>query len=441
MSEQKSQIFWGHSRSIPGLITGSGVGHAISPKLPEIQKIRRSHKRDCETIHGNMIPESISYASMEFAFWVSVAGVFYAYFGYPLVLWLLAIARRPDRTALPGTTEYSPSLSLVIPAHNEGDVIRRKIENSLSLKVPGEYQVVVISDGSTDDTASIAGSFADEYCITFIDIPERKGKANALNIGVQNATGEIVVFSDASIILDRNALIEVAKPFDDPNIGCVSGEDKIDGGGGEGLYGKYELLLRRLESASGSIVGASGSFYAQRRGLVTEFPEGVAPDFLSVLKTIEQGYRAVTCPLAIGYMTSVVETREEFRRKVRTVIRGMTALFNNKRLLNPFRFPLTSFFLLSHKLMRWLVPFLLIVAFVTNLFLIGYSVYPLFLSIQCVPYLLSGMGFVAPALASRYMIVRIPLFFSISNAAILIAWVQYLLGVRQEIWGPSKRAT
>ena len=161
----------------------------------------------------------------------------YAYFGYPVVLialGLLVRARKKDRFA----DDSLPSLSIIIPAHNEAEVIGAKLENMLALPYGGDVEVIVVSDGSTDNTEKIVLSKSNDDRLVYIALSDRKGKANALNQGVGRATGEIVVFSDASIILDEQALIEIVQPFSDPEVGCVSGEDKIAGSDGEGLYGR-----------------------------------------------------------------------------------------------------------------------------------------------------------------------------------------------------------
>lgn len=390
-----------------------------------------------------MIPESVFWGPMEIAFFTSVVAVAYAYVGYPLVLVLLGFAKRPRGQSArePFSPEMAPSVSLLIPAHNEEDVIGRKLENSLSLYYPGELEVIVVSDGSTDETPQVVGQHCDDRRLKLVDLPERKGKANALNTAVELAKGEIVVFSDASIFLEEQALWEILQAFVDPEIGCVSGEDRIEGGGGEGLYGRYELFLRRQESRLGSIVGASGSFYAQRKTLVTQFPEGVAPDFLSVLVTVRSGYRAVSTSTAIGYMTSVADSRNEFRRKVRTVIRGLTALFQNKTLLNPFSYPVFSLFLLSHKLMRWFVPFFLLGAMVSSMFLLQHALYSAFFVAQCLFYSVGILAYFNVGFLARSSLGKIACFFTASNVAIMIAWTLYLRGVRQEIWSPSKRTS
>ncbi len=270
-------------------------------------------------------------------------------------------------------------------------------------------------------------------------MPERGGKARALNHGLKHATGEVVCFSDASIVLDRDALATLVANFRDPAIGCASGEDVIAGGGGEGLYGRYELALRRLESKVHSIVGASGSFYAQRRSLCGEFPEGMAPDFLSVLNTVEQGYRAISDSGARGSMTSLSSSQAEFQRKVRTILRGISTLFLKWRLLNPLRFGVFALELISHKLMRWCVPFFLIVLFVSNLFLLDQAAYVVFLIGQIVFYALAMLSWLGVPLVEKSLAGRIAAYFTIVNVATLVAWWKYASGVRQEIWNPTRR--
>ena len=380
---------------------------------------------------------------MEVVFWICLLGIVYAYFGYPLVLmllgWLKGVLRDTENALY--TENEAPSLSVIIPAHNEAEVIAKKLQNTLSLYYPGELEIVVISDGSVDNTAEVVQTFCNDDRLIFLNLTERKGKANALNMGLEKAGGEIIVFSDASIILDEQALWEIVQPFADSSVGCVSGEDLIEGGGGEGLYGKYELYLRNQESRTGSIVGASGSFYAQRKHLVAKFLEGNAPDFLSVLNTVEKGYRAISISSAFGHMTAVESTKDEFQRKVRTLIRGMTALFEKKRLLNPYRYPMFSFFLISHKLMRWWVPFFLLGLLCSSVFLVNQLFYLVMFCLQGGFYLLAILAYIQVQPVCGSFPGKLAQYFTVVNIAILIAWIRYFSGVRQEIWTPSKRAS
>lgn len=373
---------------------------------------------------------------MEVVFWASVVGVIYPYFGYPVVLMLLGrFARRP---AAPDAA-LAPSISMIIPVHNEASRLEQKLANTAALRYPdGRLEILVVSDGSTDRTVEIVRA-SRTPATTLIELAERGGKAAALNAGLARATGEVLVFSDASIALEPDALERIVAPLADPRIGCVSGEDRIAESGGEGSYGRYELFLRRLESQVHSIVGASGSFYAQRRALCTPFTEGMAPDFLSVLRTVDQGYRAVSEVSAAGAMTSVKDTKHEFDRKVRTLIRGMTTLFAHAHLLNPFRFGLFAFALWSHKLLRWTVPFFLVGTFLASMSLADRPLYLVAFAVQVAFYLAAAAALAQWAGLHRSFAGKVALYFSVVNAAILAAWYRYGKGVRQEIWTPSRR--
>ena len=369
-------------------------------------------------------------------FWFSFLVIVYAYFGYPFILLFLSRFKKVEIIKRP----FEPSISLIIPVFNGGWIISEKLENTLQLEYPGEkLEVIVSSDGSTDRTDSIVQEFENRR-VKLVALPLRQGKAAALNRGLEGAIGDIIVFSDASIMLDRGSLREIVKDFASNEIGCVSGEDHIiSGNGGEGMYGKYELFLRRLESRLSSIVGASGCFYAQRRNLVERFPAGIAPDFFSVLGVVKKGYRAVSDPDATGFMKSVPTAGEELSRKVRTILRGIRALFYHKSLLNPFQYKLFSFQLISHKLVRWMVPLFMITLFLANLFLVGSRMYSIFLAIQLVFYGLAVFGLKSAGPAGVRGIVRIPCYLLVSNMAIIIAWMKYFSGETQDIWEPSVR--
>lgn len=378
---------------------------------------------------------------MKIIFWFSMLGVLYAYFIYPALLSLLA--RFAARPVLRQDSQFQAAVSMIIPVHNEARVLPAKLNNLAMLDYPHDrLQLVFVSDGSTDATLDMLHAAQSQlpFGVTVVEVPDRKGKANALNAGLEAAEGEIIVFSDASILLEPDAITEIQQPFADAQVGCVSGEDHIEGGAGEGLYGRYELFLRNQESAVGSIVGASGSFYAQRRSLCQPFREGLAPDFLSVLNTVEQGYRAVTEPRARGHMTAVARADQEFQRKVRTLLRGITTLFAKPWLLNPLSHGRFAFLLLSHKLVRWLVPFLLIAAFLSNLALYDTGIYSLFLAGQVAFYALAALAYRGIADLQEHPIGRIALFFVMVNLAILAAWARYFKGERQELWTPSERS-
>ena len=370
---------------------------------------------------------------------IGFLGAFYAYFGYPaaLLLWARVGPRPVDWSG-----EFTPSVSILLPVHNEEKTLRARLENLDQLDYPRDrLEVIVVSDGSTDSTMSIAREFAEQVkWLSVLELPEQSGKAGALNRALSEARNEIVVFTDAGILVATDSLRALAAPFESPHIGCVSGEDHVAGGGGEALYGRYELFLRTQESRVASIVGASGSYYAQRRVLCASFPEGVAPDFLSVLRTVDAGYRSVTEPGARGVMRATTSHGREFRRKVRTLVRGMTGLFAHAHLLNPLRSGSYAFVLFSHKLMRWFVPFFLLVMLGSHLALLSSGWFRV-LAVPHLGFYLAGfVGLVKVPWLRDQLPVRVATYFITVNAAILVAWWKYLGGTRQEIWRPTVRA-
>jgi len=380
---------------------------------------------------------------MEFIFWISLLGVLYAYLLYPVTLYIWGKIRPKPTVSTSSQVIFTPSVSIVMPLHNEAHVVEGKLKNIEGLDYPSEaIDLVIVSDGSTDETVDLVRKYqqsGSKLQINLIEINDRKGKANALNHALSAAREAFLVFTDASIMLEAPALKAIMAPFQDPAVGCVSGEDHIPNGGGEGMYGRYELFLRNQESKIGSIVGASGSFYAQRKQLCVPFVEGMAPDFLSVLCTVEQGYRAVTEPLAIGTMSSTKSNQQEFQRKIRTLVRGLAAIFHKKPLMNPLKYGVFSFILLSHKLARWSVPFFLILLLVSNFFLLDGLFYLIFLFLQVAFYMLAIIaGYVSSAVA-KSIFGKIALYFSMVNVAIFIAWIRYFSGFRQEVWEPTKR--
>jgi glycosyltransferase involved in cell wall biosynthesis len=377
----------------------------------------------------------------EWVFVISLGLVLYAYIGYPLALRIVALVLRRQLQAPPFSDATLPSISIIIPVFNEARHIATKIRNTAALSYPRErIEVIYVSDGSTDGTADVVRSTAPDSRL--IELPERGGKAAALNAGLAAARHDIVVFTDASIMLEDDAIRCIARWFALPDVGCVSGEDRIEGGGGEALYGRYELLIRRLESRIHSIVGASGCFYAQRRSLCDPFTPGMAPDFLSVLRTVAKGYRALADGDARGTMVAVHGSRREFQRKVRTILRGITALAGSASLLNPLRNGAFAFALWSHKIGRWIVPFCLLALLGANAALAtGSTVYLAVLLAQAIFYIAALGGIAGLRPFDSLLLSKAAAWFAVTNAAALVAWIQYSRGVRQELWTPSARST
>ena len=377
---------------------------------------------------------------LEWTFWMSMAAVVYAYAGYFLALTLLSRMFSRPLTRAPLNAVSAPTVTVIVPVHNERGTIEAKVQNVRALRYPrGRLEVLAVCDGCTDGTAEYLFQQQDDV-ISVLELERRGGKAAALNEGLARARHDIVVFSDASIMLEPEAIGHIVRPFASADVGCVSGEDRIAEAGGESLYGRYELSLRRLESRLHSIVGASGSFYAQRRDLCEPFPPGLAPDFYSVLRTVARGYRAVDEPEAVGVMAALGDHRAEFSRKVRTILRGITTLARFAYLLNPIRYGWFAFELFSHKLMRWLVPLFLAPLLVSSAALASESpVYFLACVVQVVFYALAALALLSSKTVAQWMPAKVSLYFTAANVAAASAWLKFLAGTRQELWSPSRR--
>ncbi|MGH9508340.1 MAG: glycosyltransferase family 2 protein [Terriglobales bacterium] len=373
-------------------------------------------------------------------FWLSFAFLAYTFFGYPLLLWLLSLVRRQAHRR----AEIFPTVSLIIAVHNEAVGIARKIENCLELDYPQNLiEILVASDCSQDATASIVRGFAG-YRVQLVELPERRGKHHAQMVARDKSRGEILVFSDCSIHLEPDALRKIVSNFADPAIGCVSSEDRVltgmDALQGEGSYISLEMWLRRLESRVGSLVGASGSFFAARRELCSDWHPGQSSDFFIPLHTAERGLRTVVDPESVGQYGLTRSEKAEFQRKVRTIVHGLDVLFHHLRLLNPFRYGLFSWQLASHKLARWMSPFAAVVLLVASLFLWGTGpLYQAALVTQAVLYL-TGLVALAVKLLESLRPFRVASFFLLGNAATLTAWLQFGLGERYVSWEPTHRS-
>jgi cellulose synthase/poly-beta-1,6-N-acetylglucosamine synthase-like glycosyltransferase len=372
-------------------------------------------------------------------FWISAGLIVYPYLIYPALLVLLN--RLTGRRLPSAPASRLPSVSIVLPVHNEARLIAPKIANLLALDYPPDaMQIIVVGDGCTDDSLERAAAAGAGRVVT-TNVTPRSGKAAALNAGLAHARNEIVVFTDAAIMLEPQSLKYLVPHFAHPSIGCVSGEDYVQGESAEGVYGKLELLLRREEARLHSIAGASGCFYAERRELCKPFQAGMAPDFLSVLNVVRAGYRAVAEPAARGAMSAARDQRAEFTRKSRTFLRGVTALMANASLLNPFKYPAFSFILLSHKLLRWLAPLAMIACLVSAALLASRPFYALALAAQLALYVVGIVSIRYPALAERNKIARLSAFFLLVNLAALQALWRWLAGERLEVWQPTRRPT
>ena len=375
-------------------------------------------------------------------FWAAIFLVVYTYLLYPVLIWLLTIRRKArDYAPLP---EW-PDLSLIVAAYNEEAVLRAKLENTLALDYPSEkLDIVVISDESSDDTDRIAGEFADRG-VRLHRVAERGGKTLAQNAGAGLANGQFLVFSDANSMYAPDALKQLVAPFVDDRIGCVCGElqyaNPDDGGAGkgEGAYWRYEQFLKLKESLLSSTLGANGAIYALRRELFEELGSEIISDFVMPIRVWRQGYRVLYEPKAIATEHSAGSFRDEYGRRRRIISRSLHGLWTQRGVLNPFSHFFFAFQMFSHKVLRWLVPVLLLVALAVNIPLAEDPFFRLTLMLQIVFYGLAVLGNVLPGRLSRLFPFYVPAYFCAINVGALLGLLHFLTGRRDRVWQPVGR--
>lgn len=372
----------------------------------------------------------------EVLFWVSFAVLLYVYAGYTFLLAVLAAfvpRRRPK-------VDFTPRLSILIAAYNEQTGIRRKIEQTLSLDYPSDLiEVLILSDGSTDQTDAIVESFRDPR-VRLLQVSGRKGKTNAQNEGVKVARGDVLIFSDATTIYHPQALRHLASNYADPKVGAVSGRYQYFDPAGRSPMGlgtiafwNYENFTKVMQSRIRTISGCCGCIYSVRREAYTPLAPDVISDLVQPLHVIRQGYRVVFEEGALAYEETTQSTSEEFSMRVRVVTRGIRGLLSVPALLMPWRFGWVSFQLWSHKILRWLVPFFLLILLGSSLFLWQNPFHRLFLVAQGVFYGITLIALVLP-IQRLWKPLGIPLYFCTLNAAAFFSVIEVLRGKKYVVW-------
>jgi len=376
---------------------------------------------------------------VEWLFW-SMAGLcVYAYAGYPILLWLWTRGRcQPWDDDV--TMADLPRVAVMLPAYNEAAVLQRRIENLLRLDYPEDrLQVVVGLDGCTDGSATVASAYA-RRGVVIVEREQRGGKTSLLNEMVAASTGRILVYTDANCAYEPDALLHLVRPFCRPGIGCVIGELKYDNeedptvGGGEGLYWRLENAIKEMESRLGGTLVANGSIYAMRRSLFEPLPGWISDDSVNPLRALAAGAKVVFQRRAVAREKAALHLREEFQRKARMVTRQLGSHFHMRGFLWPPRL-LLAFRLVSHKLLRWLVPIFLLVALAANLMLLPGPLYVATLALA-----LAGAG--AGALGGLMLaagrqpprLLRLAAYFWIVNLAAVKGLIDFMRGRQRAIW-------
>jgi glycosyltransferase involved in cell wall biosynthesis len=375
-------------------------------------------------------------------FWAATATVVYTYVLFPLLLLLRAWLRpRPHASA-----DVTPSVSIVIAARNEARTIGAKIENLLALDYPSDHlEIVVVSDGSTDGTEKIVRRYRDGR-VHLLSLPT-SGKAAALNHAVAASTGEILVFSDANSIYERDAVRTLVRPFADPSVGGVAGNqrytaaDGADGTtAGERKYWSFDRALKLAESRGGNVISATGAIYAVRRALFRDVPPGVTDDFVTSTRVIAQGHRLVFEPNAVAYEPPGASSDAEFDRKVRVMTRGLRAVWTMRELLDPRRHGFYALQLFSHKVLRRLMaaPLFVIGATGAKLSRSG-GFYRRATIAQAVLYGFAVIGLLFDGTRlGRNKVFALPAFFALVNVASVRALWNVLRGRTIDRWEPKR---
>jgi len=390
---------------------------------------------------------------LETIFWLSVVVILYAYFGYPASLLVLA---KLKGKFYKHSSSCEPMVSIIIAGANEEQHIANKLNNTLKLDYPELLlEIIVASDASTDEMDDIVKAYSKQYGedrIRLVRLDKKGGKEAAQKLAISQAKGNILVFTDVATTLDTFTLRSMIGYFGNPKIGAVDGMSRIVGidgkVSGEGAYLKYENKIRQLESALAGTVSLGGCLFAARKEILEDFSDSLQSDFRTALKSAELGYVPIIDVNAVAKFKDTANQEKEFNRKVRTVVRGINNLAHHLHLLNPFKYGMFTYQLFSHKLVKWLVPFFMIAAFLSN-FIIAASVdlvpgeqdlaaafWSLMIAGQLLFYLVAFHGITSK---SEKVYFKIPGFFLMANVAILKAWFEYAKGERYVTWTPTKR--
>ncbi len=377
----------------------------------------------------------------ELLFFFSAVIIFYSYLGYPAALYVIGKFKR--KKAAEPRVDYLPRVCLFISAFNEEKIIRRKIENSLNLNYPKErLRILIASDGSTDRTVEIGRDYGD-LGVEVYHHSQRRGKSAVINSVIPELTEEIVVFTDANCLFAEDALSKLIAHLSDPQIGCVVGKlnyterHLTSVGKGEGIYWKFESKIRLLESALKSVLVANGAIFAIRRELFRPLYPHVANDFQIPVEIGSRGYGVVYEPEAVAVERSPIFWQEEFQRKVRIVLRGITGFVVLRSKFRGFR--LWQFF--SHKLMRWMVTPFLFLSLLSNAMLLGEAwIYQVSFAFQVLFYFAAINGWRVRRTSRPRGIFYIPFYFTMVNFAAIVAIAKFLSGRRQIVWEKAESA-
>ena len=379
---------------------------------------------------------------------VCFLGVGFAYFGYPAAIYICSKLFGTKAKLSATHTADLPFVSLLISAFNEQDEIEKRLYNAMALDYPPEkFEVVIASDGSTDRTNELVRRVSALFKgrIRLLDFPNNRGKATVLNEAVPLLNGEIIVLSDANTTMREDAILKLVSWFDQPDIGVVCGRlvmtDVKTGNNVDSLYWKYETFLKKCESRLGALLGSNGAIYAIRKNLFPGVPHGtIIDDFYIPLEAKRRsGCRIVYDTRAVACEETAPSIRAEFHRRSRLGAGGFQSIGMLWPLLSPAH-GWVAFAFFSHKVLRWICPFLLLTMVVANLFVLDLLIGQIAMALQVISYTLAITGNWLPKKPKIFRILRLPTMFVMMNSALFVGFFKWLSGGQSGAWKRTARS-
>ena len=367
--------------------------------------------------------------TLKVLFWICLFLVVYTYVGYGVLLWLLVKLKRifkgKESPLKMSEDEALPHVTFLICAYNEQDVVDMKMENTLQLDYPKKkLHIMWVTDGSTDQTNENLKRYPK---VQVVYSPERRGKTAALNHGISQITTEITVMTDANTLVNKEALREMTACFLDPTVGCVAGEKRVmartegeTAAQGEGLYWRYESILKKLDSELYSAMGAAGELNAMRTALYKPMPENaLLDDFVMSMRMVDEGYRIAYTPNAYAMEYGSANLHEESKRKRRIAAGGLQSSWWLRSMMNPFRNFVVAFQFVSHRVLRWTItPFALVALIPLNVLLVfmnAGTIYTLIWVLQVLFYLAALHGCYLEQHGKKNKLLYVPYYFLFMN--------------------------
>lgn len=392
--------------------------------------------------------------TLKILFWTTLFIVFYTYIGYGILLYIIIRLKRlfkgkPLKGPMPADDEL-PTMTLMICAYNEEDVVAEKMENTLAIDYPKDkFRIMWVTDGSNDHTNELLAAYSE---VDIVYSPERRGKTAALKHGLRELKTRYVAFTDANTMINSGALREIARLFMDPTIGCVSGEKRVAArkkgemaAEGEGLYWKYESTLKKWDSELYSAMGAAGELYAIDPTLAREVPdEALLDDFMMSMYIVDEGRKIAYTPDAYAQEYGSANIHEESKRKRRIAAGGLQSIWWLRRMLNPFRNPIVAFQYISHRVLRWsLTPIALVLLFLTNIALVVMGagiLYQIALLLQVVFYLMALCGWLQNRIGHKNKLLYTAYYFMFMNFNVFRGMAYLRSHGNNGAWEKAKRS-